>query len=260
MALPYRLYGGATRPDALNFNPAFGSALTSLYNAAPPEVQRELGLTSGYRSPEVQARLWEASDKTGRTVARPGHSKHQHGTAADLYGFGLSGAGRVSDATRQWVKANAEAHGLYFPMDYEPWHIQLRGDGSAVAAGGGGGGTGGGAASSLGSTMAGAVDPRAIAMAQLEHNPWKTITDVAPKRGGLVGEGSAGVTAGADADPGIPPLETAAARVPTTPLTGGPGSPDISGQLGRLANLFKVKQVGQPQPTEEGMLPQRRFA
>jgi hypothetical protein len=56
-ASPYRLVGGATRPDALNFNDAFGLAMNNLYAAAPPEVQRELALTSGYRSPEVQRAL-----------------------------------------------------------------------------------------------------------------------------------------------------------------------------------------------------------
>ncbi len=236
MAFPYQLYGGATRPDALNFNPDFSQALISLYNAAPPEVQRELGLTSGFRDTATQARLFNASDKSGHMVAAPGHSKHESGTAADLYGFG-TGGGKVSDATKAWIHQNAGAHGLYFPMSYEPWHIQLGKGGAAAPSGGGGD-------ANVASTLAGAVDPRAAVMAQLENNPWKTIADTALKRGGLVGEGSAGggLNAPSVADPGIPALETASANAMPTgpdPLAAQPGS--FTSQLGDLASLFTVK-------------------
>lgn len=125
-AFPYRLYGGATRPDAISgLDTGFYEALMQLYANAPPEVQRELGLTSGFRSREVQQALFDASDKSGKMVARPGHSKHEIGNAADLYGFGLGGDNSVSDATREWVHSNANKYGLNFPMDYEPWHIQM---------------------------------------------------------------------------------------------------------------------------------------
>lgn len=126
-SFPYRLYGGATRPDAISgLQQAFRTALINLYGAAPPEVQRELGLTSGYRSIARQKELWDASDKTGHTVAYPGHSEHNFGLAADLAGFGLSQGGpQVSQATKDWVYANAPKFGLNFPMKYEPWHVQL---------------------------------------------------------------------------------------------------------------------------------------
>jgi hypothetical protein len=248
---PYRLVGGATRPDALNFNPTFGQALNALFAAAPPEVQRELGLTSGYRSPEQQQILWNASDKTGHTVARPGRSKHQHGTAADLAGFGVGGNG-VSQSTKDWVHANAKAHGLYFPMSYEPWHIQLQGDGGGTTPAGavGNGGTAG--------AMAAAIDPRAVVLAQLEGNPFKAITDVGPKRGGLVGAGSAGggEAAAPDADPGIPPIETAQATMAPDPLASAQAPVK---KLGALAQLFKVKPIGQAGAVPEGQaLPIRR--
>lgn len=129
LKFPYRLYGGATRPDAISgFNPAFATALSNMYNAAPANVQRELGLNSGFRSYATQKKLWDASDKTGHTVAAPGRSKHNTGTAADLFGFGLGRGrgGRVSQETRDWVNQNAGKFGLYFPMSYEPWHIQLQ--------------------------------------------------------------------------------------------------------------------------------------
>jgi hypothetical protein len=126
MAFPYRLYGGAARSDAISgLNPAFASALTDLFNAAPPEVQAQLGLASAYRSVARQQELWNASDKSGRWVAAPGKSRHNFGEAADLYGFGLKNAGNVSQATRDYVHQNAGNYGLAFPMSYEPWHIQL---------------------------------------------------------------------------------------------------------------------------------------
>jgi hypothetical protein len=253
---PYRLVGGATRPDALNFNEAFGAALNNLYANAPPEVQRELGLTSGFRSNARQTELWNASDKTGHTVARPGHSKHESGSAADLAGFGVGGGG-VSAATKDWVHKNAGAYGLYFPMDYEPWHIQLQGagaGGTAPAAGSGG---------STAGVMASAIDPRAVALAQLENNPWKAITDVGPRRGGLVGEGSAGggVAAAPDADPSIPPLETAQATIASPDPLAKAQAPIR--KLSQLAQAFKVKPIGQAAaaagPVAEGQaLPIRR--
>src|SRR5262245_59660622 len=69
-AFPTKLYGGATRQDAITgLNSGFSNAMLALYNAAPPEVQRELGLNSAYRSAAVQQALWDKSDKTGRNVA-----------------------------------------------------------------------------------------------------------------------------------------------------------------------------------------------
>ena len=127
-AFPWKLYGGASRPDAISgLTPEFQQALQSFYAAAPPEVQRELGLNSAYRSVERQKELWDASDKSGRTVAAPGKSHHNIGDAVDLYGFGLGNKlDLVSQQTSDWVKANAQAHGFYFPMDYEPWHMQYK--------------------------------------------------------------------------------------------------------------------------------------
>ena len=70
-------------------------------------------VNSGYRSIAEQWRLWNASDKTGKMVAYPGRSKHNFGIAADL-----------APGTTAAHRAYASRFGLYFPMSYEPWHIQ----------------------------------------------------------------------------------------------------------------------------------------
>lgn len=139
--------GGATRPDSLTgFKPEFSSALAQLFSSAPPEIQQGLRISSGYRSPERQAQLWQgALQKYGspsaarKWVAPPGRSNHNHGQAADLK--------YMSPAARQWAHQNAGNFGLAFPLSNENWHIELAGargghqpnnDGMAVAVNGSG--------------------------------------------------------------------------------------------------------------------------
>jgi hypothetical protein len=129
------LTGGATRADAMTgLNPNFNSALKDMFQAAPPHIQKELRVMSAYRSPEIQKALYEnALKKYGseaaarKWVAPPGRSQHNHGMAADLT--------FLSDDAKKWVHANAEKHGMHFPMSWEPWHIELAGsrDGTALA-------------------------------------------------------------------------------------------------------------------------------
>jgi hypothetical protein len=76
----------------------------------------EIGLISGWRSHETQAQLH--AQKPG-LAAEPGHSNHEFGLAIDM--------SFENAATRNWVHQNAARFGLWFPMDYEPWHVQLIG-------------------------------------------------------------------------------------------------------------------------------------
>lgn len=111
--------------------PQFRGALARLFAAAPPEIQAQLKLGSGYRSEERQAQLYQAAlvkygseAEARKWVAPPGKSRHQHGDAYDLeYG---------NDAARSWVHENAGKFGLAFPMGHEPWHIELAGARGAV--------------------------------------------------------------------------------------------------------------------------------
>lgn len=113
-------------PDSLQFDPNFGSALNSLFSAAPPEIQQYLRINSGYRSNDRQAQLYQqalakyGSEAAARKwVAPPGRSRHNHGHAADL--------GYLSPQAKTWVHQNASRFGLAFPMAHEPWHIELAG-------------------------------------------------------------------------------------------------------------------------------------
>lgn len=138
----YLIGGAAARPDSLTgFDPRLNERLGQLFVAAPPEVRDVLRISSGYRSPEKQAQLWQdALTKYGspeaarKWVAPPGKSNHNHGTAADLK--------YLAPTAQQWAHANAANYGLAFPLSNEPWHIEIaeaRGGKPAMPAGGTGG-------------------------------------------------------------------------------------------------------------------------
>lgn len=115
---------GGLREDAISgLDSGFRTSLEGFIASAPPEIRDGLSVFSGFRSIERQQELWDQSDKTGKMVARPGHSKHNHGQAVDIEWRGQ----RLDKAPREvqdWVAANLEKFGLTRPMDYEPWHIE----------------------------------------------------------------------------------------------------------------------------------------
>lgn len=103
-------------------NGEFSSRLHAFQQAAN-EAGFSITITSGYRSPERQQKLWDAALKkygdpeiADNWVARPGKSHHGMGIASDL--------GFSSGAARNWAHRNAQRFGLFFPMDWEPWHIE----------------------------------------------------------------------------------------------------------------------------------------
>lgn len=117
--------GGAMRPDTFSgMNPRFTSALGQMFAAAPPEIQAQMRVSSGYRSPEIQARLWQGAlakygspELARKWVAPPGKSQHNHGHAADMKW--------LAPAAMQWAHANAAKFGLAFPLKNENWHVEL---------------------------------------------------------------------------------------------------------------------------------------
>jgi len=118
--------GAAGRPDSVSgLKPQFQTALGNMLASAPPNVLAGVKINSAFRSPAVQAQLFDRAVKkygsvaaARKWVAPPGRSRHGHGDAADI---------KMSPAARQWIHANAGNYGLAFPMSWEPWHIELAG-------------------------------------------------------------------------------------------------------------------------------------
>ncbi len=94
--------------------PTFGAKIAALIKAA----QGKLWIGSGFRDSKKQAGLYQeaiakhgAAD-AGNWAAPPGHSNHERGEAADIFGnFDL-------------LHQLAPQFGLTFPMSWEPWHVE----------------------------------------------------------------------------------------------------------------------------------------
>jgi D-alanyl-D-alanine carboxypeptidase len=104
-------------------------------------------LQSGYRAYSLQVSLYNGYVKSqGQTVAdrqsaRPGHSEHQTGLAADLGGATQPGCDveqcYADTPEGKWLAANGYKYGfiIRYPADkesvtgymYEPWHIRYVG-------------------------------------------------------------------------------------------------------------------------------------
>jgi hypothetical protein len=91
-------------------NPAFHHQLDRLA-AAARAAGHHIAVMSGFRSHAHQWALWRGPHRAG-FVARPGHSRHESGLAADLTG------------DLGWVHQHAREYGLHFPMSWENWHIE----------------------------------------------------------------------------------------------------------------------------------------
>ncbi|WP_433609370.1 D-alanyl-D-alanine carboxypeptidase family protein [Dactylosporangium sp. CA-139114] len=88
-----------------------------------------IGLTSGYRDPVEQARLFAAAVARDGSVAAawrrvlpPHASRHVAGTALDV---------RPTEGAR-WLERHGDRHGLYRTYDNEWWHFEYRPDGRPV--------------------------------------------------------------------------------------------------------------------------------
>lgn len=120
------LVAGKGRESVDGFDPRFGQSLAAMFAAAPPDVQAQLRIGSGFRSVGQQQQLWNQAlqkygspDAARKWVAPPGRSNHNHGYAADL--------SYLNPAAMQWAHANAGKFGLAFPLSNENWHIELAG-------------------------------------------------------------------------------------------------------------------------------------
>lgn len=119
----YATGGAAARPDSFTgLADPFSRALQSMLADAPEDVR--INITSAYRSPETQERLWKdalakygSESEARKWVAPPGRSQHNHGNAVDLK--------YLSPAAQAWAHENASRYGLAFPLGNEPWHLEL---------------------------------------------------------------------------------------------------------------------------------------
>lgn len=91
-------------------DPDFARRLRALFAAAGGGT-----ITSGYRSVQEQAVLWEKYGRNRRRVAPPGRSMHNFGLAADI---------AAPRAVMDRIHRLAPQFGLHFPMSWEPWHIE----------------------------------------------------------------------------------------------------------------------------------------
>ena len=124
------------------------TALERMVSAAQSAGAGRLGLASGYRSSSSQAAIYANSVRnrgqayTDLYVARPGHSEHQTGLAADLYPIGAANCStyRCLGATPQgrWLAANSWRYGFILRYEegvtavtgygHESWHFRFVGN------------------------------------------------------------------------------------------------------------------------------------
>ena len=147
----------------------FAANVAAMIEDAPADIQKGLGIYSGYRSPDHQAQIiadsaskygldpnaWMADVKSmgsvaagqkwasqfhdsgmSKWVAKPGGSNHQFGLAADLSYNGTSMEHAPQNVV-DWVHQNATKYGLYFPLANENWHVELAGTRGTAGAGAG---------------------------------------------------------------------------------------------------------------------------
>ena len=125
-----RLAPGHDKEHITKMDAPLQGGIAALFRAAPPEIAAGLGIMSGTRTTARQQELWEEAErkhgKGQKWVAKPGHSQHEFGNAADLTYNGQR-LDKAPKEVRDWVHANAGRFGMHFRMAHEPWHIETAG-------------------------------------------------------------------------------------------------------------------------------------
>lgn len=144
----YAVGGAASRPDSFTrLDPQYAASIAELLMAAEEELgPGSLRITSAYRSPELQAVLYEdAIKKYGspeaarKWVAPPGRSMHNIGLAVDFADASGSLLRDPDSPEARWIAENAPRFGLTVPMSWEPWQVEPEGyrEGTYRPSGGG---------------------------------------------------------------------------------------------------------------------------
>lgn len=139
VSLYARLTGGKGQESVDGLDESFATNLAAMMDDAPDDIKAGLGIYSGFRSADHQRKLFNAAvakygsvEAARKWVAPPGNSQHNHGRAVDLAYNGQS-LSKAPQNVIDWVHENASKYGLYFPMSYEPWHIEPVGSRAATA-------------------------------------------------------------------------------------------------------------------------------
>jgi len=136
MSLQYASSGQSLREDAYQ-------AFISMVKAMKTDGLSGIYVYSGYRSYETQENIYNryvtrnGQEWADRYSARPGHSEHQLGLAADVAAVSNASGGFDKTEEFTWLMTNAYKYGwiLRYPEDkevitgygYEPWHYRYLG-------------------------------------------------------------------------------------------------------------------------------------
>lgn len=111
--------------DTTGTNKTFLNNIAGMAAEYNQKTGKTLDMTSAYRSPEKQQKLWQAAvNKYGseaearKWVAKPGSSFHEKGLAADI---NYSNRGPIEEADKLGL---LQKYGLYRPISNEHWHIE----------------------------------------------------------------------------------------------------------------------------------------
>ena len=138
-----RLPVGIGNPNGQPLRAEAATALEKMH-AAGKKAGYNYYLMSGYRSYDYQANLYNSyvrQDGQARAdtySARPGHSEHQTGLAADIYEYATcTGSCFGGSRAGLWLRNNAYKYGFILRYDqgmqhivgyiYEPWHFRYVG-------------------------------------------------------------------------------------------------------------------------------------
>jgi len=110
--------------DLEHVNKTFMGNVAGMAREYKAKTGKDILITSGYRSKEKQAALYNAAvqkygpDQASKWVAPPGRSFHEKGLAVDL---NKSNPGPVNEAAKMGLLAK---YNLYRPLSNEAWHIE----------------------------------------------------------------------------------------------------------------------------------------
>lgn len=128
-----KLTKGKDQEHITAMQPIMRDSMAAMFEAAPDDIKKGLGILSGTRTVARQQQLWDAALKkygspaaARKWVAPPGKSQHNGGNAADLSWDGDYFSKAPPDV-QKWVHENAKRFGLTFPLPNEAWHIEAEG-------------------------------------------------------------------------------------------------------------------------------------